>query len=112
MAQIQGLVLPANIGGALGGSPQDAAKAFMEAASKGMATGVRDALTAAIGEALGGVGGPAPDWTEYVTSLALDMTWSTPRDSTPRTLVAFAGPAPAAVGGANIGISIGITASF
>lgn len=111
MAKINGLVLPTSLGATLGGAPEDAAKAFMEAATKGLGVVVRDALSAALGEAIGNLGaGPAPDWAKLVTGLAMNMQWSTPPGTSMRSVVTVVAPADAALGG--VGFSVGITGSF
>lgn len=109
--QINGLQLPGTlVEGALGGSPGDAAQVFLDAASRGMAKVVKDALVGAIGEALGAApGGPPPQWVELVKGCSLVLNWETVPGSQPRTVVAIA-PEAAALGGIDVGVTV--TAHF
>jgi hypothetical protein len=93
MAQINGIKLPAGLGASLGGTPEEAAKAFMKAASLGMARVMVDAVNSAIGEAVGNVGGPAPDWTKHVRNCVMDMQWETPPGTPVQIWTGFAGAA-------------------
>jgi len=107
MAKIDGIDVSDLAGGALGGTAEDAAKAFMQAASQGMAVVIQNALTAAVGEAVGqlGAGAAAPDWTKLITGIALKAEWSTPPNTLPRTLVTCVEPTAGALGGGGISVT-------
>jgi hypothetical protein len=109
MGQIQGIVLPDNIGAALGGTPEEAAKIFLKAASKGLAQVMADAIAQAVGESVGDGGGAPPDWTKLVKGCAVKLDWETPPNTPVQTVIAFANVDPA-LGG--IGFSVGISGSF
>lgn len=66
MAKIDGIQLPADLSGSLGGTPEEAAKVFLSAASKGLAKVIADALVDAVGETIGD--GAAPDWTKLIAT--------------------------------------------
>jgi hypothetical protein len=109
MGQIQGIVLPDDIGSSLGGSPEEAAKIFMKTASQGLAQVMANALVQAVGESVGG--GAAPDWTKLVKGCAVKLDWETPPNTPVQTAIAFANTdAAPALGGVSVGISI--SASF
>jgi hypothetical protein len=108
MGQIQGIVLPDNIGAALGGTPEEAAKIFMKAASQGLAQVIADGLVQALGETVGDGGGTPPDWTKLVKGCAVKLDWETPPNTPVQTAIAFAGN-EAALGGVSVGISISAT---
>lgn len=109
MSKIDGIDLPVGLAASLGGSPEDAAKAFMRAASEGLAQVMADSLTDAIGASVGA--GPAPDWTKLVRSCAVNLAWETPPGTPVQTVNAFFTPS-SAVGGGSVSVSIGISASF
>jgi hypothetical protein len=110
--KIDGLRLPETLGAALGGSPEDAAKAFLAAASAGISKVLRDAIMAAVGETVGGAaGGAPPDWTKFITGLVCDLQWDVPPGTQQRTIVSFAGPPEAALG-SSIEVSVAITVKF
>ncbi|MEM9806857.1 MAG: hypothetical protein AAF959_16425 [Cyanobacteria bacterium P01_D01_bin.56] len=104
MATIEGIVLPDSLGDSLGGTPEEAAKVFLKAASEGLAQVVADSLTAAVGEALGG---ETADWAELITGASIQLDWATPPSTTPQRTVAFA--SPSALGGVSVGISVSAT---
>ena len=105
--KIDGIQLPATLGNSLGGSPEDAAKAFLAAASAGLAKVFRDAVSAALGEAVGGrAGGPPPDWTRFITGCACNLQWDVPPGTPDRTLVTFAVPEGGTLGGVEISVSV------
>ena len=109
--KIDGLQLPGTLGAALGGSPEDAAKAFLAAASSGMSKVLRDAIVSAVGEAVGGPPGAAPpDWTKFITGCVCDLQWNVPPGTEQRTIVSFAGPQAGALGG--VEVSVGVKVSF
>lgn len=101
--KIDGIALPATLGASLGGTPEEAAKAFLAAASAGMAQVLRDAVVAAVGEAVGGAA--KPDWANYITGLVCDMQWSVPPGTMPTTLITFAGTG-AALGGGEVTVGV------
>jgi len=89
----------------------------MRAASQGLAKVLSDAITQAVGEAVGGVGGPAPDWTKLVRSCVVDLNWEIPPGTNLQTVNAFAlgggpggGPGGGILGG--IDVSVGVSAHF
>jgi hypothetical protein len=108
MATINGIQLPEGLGASLGGTPEDAAKAFLSAASKGLASVIANALTEAVGEAVGD--GSSPDWTKLITGAVVKLDWETPPNTTPQTVISFAQTGGEALGG--VSVSIGISASF
>jgi hypothetical protein len=108
MAKIEGIMLPTSLGASLGGSPEDAAKAFMKAATEGLAVVVRNALVDAVGSSVGA--GATPDWTKLVTGCNMNVMWATPPGTSMQTTTAFAVPKQDVLG--SISISIGITGSF
>lgn len=111
-SKIDGIVLPQDLGASIGGSPEDAAKAFMKAATEGMAKVIADAVSKAVLEAAGGVGGPPPDWADLVKGCVMDLKWATPPKTAIQTTTAFAGSEPAAVGGGSFSVSIGVSGTF
>ncbi len=109
MGQIQGIVLPDNLGDSLGGTPEEAAKIFMKAASQGLAQVMVNALVQAVGESVGG--GAAPDWTKLVKGLAVKLDWETPPNTTVQTVIAFANTEDSpALGG--VSFSVGISGTL
>jgi hypothetical protein len=108
MAKIDGIKLPANLGDSLGGTPEESAKVFLSAASKGLAQVIANALTEAVGEA---AGAPAPDWTKLISGALVNIKWETPPDTIPQTVVALAQSEASALGG-GLSVHIGISADF
>jgi hypothetical protein len=109
MGQIQGIVLPDNIGASLGGSPEEAAKIFMKSATQGLAQVLANALVQAVGESVGDGGGAVPDWTKLVKGCAVKLEWETPPNTPVQTVIAFAND-DQALGG--VSFSVGISGSF
>ncbi|MDG3008446.1 hypothetical protein [Paludisphaera mucosa] len=112
---VPGIKLPDNLGAALGGSPEDAAKAFMRLATQGMAQVMADAVAGAITQAVGGnLGAGTPDWVKLVKGLIVNLNWETPGNTTISTVAAFAEPGSTGGGPAlgGVGFSIGIHGSF
>jgi hypothetical protein len=103
MGQIQGIVLPDNIGAALGGTPEEAAKIFLKAASQGLAQVMADAIAQAVSESVGDGGGAPPDWTKLVKGCVFKLDWETPPNTPVQTVVAFANAEPA-LGGFGFGM--------
>ncbi|MFN9675086.1 MAG: hypothetical protein ACK552_21975 [Microcystis sp.] len=104
MAKINGIQLPTDLSGSLGGTPEEAAKVFLSAASKGLAKVIADALVDAVGETIGD--GAAPDWTKLITGAAIHLDWETPPKTLPQRIVAFAQTGEDALGRVSVGISI------
>jgi hypothetical protein len=108
MAKIDGIQLPADLSGSLGGTPEEAAKVFLSAASKGLAKVIADALVDAVGETIGD--GAAPDWTKLITGAAINLDWETPPNTIPQTGVAFAKTGTDnALGGLEVNVGIKYT---
>jgi hypothetical protein len=105
--KINGIEMPTDFGAALSGTPEDAAKAFMRAATKGMADVMRDALIAAIGDTVGAP--PAPDWTKFISGCVLQMDWETPPGTPIQTVTAFSSNSS---GLGSFDVSIGLTGHF
>ena len=83
----------------------------MKAASIGLAQVIASALAASVGEAVGNLGGPAPDWIKLVRNCMIDLKWETPPGTPAATVNGFATTATQdALGG--IGFSIGISGTF
>jgi hypothetical protein len=100
---IPGIKLPASLGAALGGSPEDAAKTFLRAASQGMAQVMADAVAQALGQAAGGaVGAAPPDWVKFIKGVVVDLNWETPGNTAVSTATAFA-KSGSTVGGPTLG---------
>lgn len=104
MAKIDGIKLPDDLGSSLGGTPEEAAKVFLSAASKGLAQVIANALVDAVGETVGD--GTPPDWTKLITGASLKLDWETPPNTIPQRVVSFAGTDENALGGISVGISI------
>jgi len=105
VGEINGIHLPANFGNLLGGSPEDAAKRFMRAATQGLAQVMVSALEQAVGQAVGnGVGAP-PDWTKFVRNFALNLNWESPPGTKLQTVnaIAKAGGVGGSLGGLEFG---------
>lgn len=102
MAKIEGIKLPPTLGASLEGSPEEAAKAFMRAASEGLAIVMRDALNQAVGEAVGA--GATPDWTKLITGCSLRADWTTPPGTIMQTVVTVAS-GDTALGGGSISVT-------
>jgi hypothetical protein len=114
---IPGIKLPASLGAALGGSPEDAAKTFLRAATQGMAQVMADALAQAVGSAVGGaVGGPPPDWVKLIKGVIVNLNWETPGNTPVSTVTVFAKPSTTgggpSLGGVGFDVSVGIHGSF
>ncbi|MDG3008447.1 hypothetical protein [Paludisphaera mucosa] len=88
---VPGIKLADNLGAALGGSPEDAAKTFMRLVTQGMAQVMADAVAGAITQAVGGnLGASTPDWVKLVKGPTFEFFWETPGDTPLRKTVAIA----------------------
>jgi hypothetical protein len=66
---------------ALGGTPEDAAKAFMASASKGLMSVFTNAVVDALSSTVAGLGGPEgeiPDWVKLVKGINIVGIWECP----------------------------------
>jgi hypothetical protein len=109
MAKIDGIQLPADFNSSLGGTPEEAAKAFLKAVSQGLAPVIANALTEAVGETVGD--GTAPDWTKLIKGALINLDWETPPNTLPQTVVSFAQSGDA-LGRGEVSVSVGISARF
>ena len=92
------------------GTPEEAAKLFMNAATRGLAKVIADSVLAAVGESVG-VGSTPPDWTKLVKACVVQMDWETPPGTPLQKCVAFSASYSGPVLG-GIGFSIGITGTL
>ncbi len=111
MGMIKGIVLPEDIDTQLGGAGQDAAKAFMKAASQGMAAVLADALVDSLGSVVGGTG-PAPDWTTFIRGCVCHLEWETPAGTTVERAIAFSQNSSGGGSLGGVSVSVSISACF
>ena len=106
--------MPASFVATLGGSPEDAAKLFIRAASDGLARVVADGLAQAL-QSIAGATVPPPDWTKYIKGVAIELSWETPGTSPSQGLL-LATPDPAVGSGGSalggFGVSVSGTWTF
>ncbi len=98
---IPAIKFPVGFGSVLGGSPEDAAKAFIRAASVGLAQVVANSLVQAVGDSVGAAPTP-PDWIKYIKGVVINLAWETPGSATPTQGLLFAKPEPSVGGGSSV----------
>lgn len=110
--KVNGIQLPSGLGASLGAatSPEESAKLFMNAATKGLAKVIADSVLAAVGETVG-VGSTPPDWTKLIKACVLQVDWETPPGTALQKCVAFSESDSGPVLG-GIGFSVGISGTF
>ncbi|KIC41355.1 hypothetical protein RA28_20990 [Ruegeria sp. ANG-S4] len=111
MAQINGINMEGVDGAALGGTAEEAAKVFLEAAGKGLAQVIADALGQAANASVGGGGDPAA-WTELIGPCIVDIQFTVPKGTTPRSLNTIATSDSDALGGVSGSVSCGVNINF
>jgi hypothetical protein len=112
--KIEGIRLPAGLGTSLGGSPEDAAKVFLKAATQGLANVIADSLAQAVGSVGSSGVGAAPDWIKLIKGCIVDIAWETPGKTALQTATAIA-TSGSSIGGQSLGgweVSVGIKGSF